>query len=335
MKRGPTIDDVAKEAGVSRQTVSRAINNMTGISATTRERIMTIVDELGYRPNRLAQGMASKRSLTIGLIITDVTNPAHANVSRGIQDCAQSNNYNVFIRNTDSNKQNELEALNSFVSEGVDGIVLVGPRHTIDEIMNFADRTLPIVVVHRYIKAPYVASILADVVGATKKALEYLFGAGHRSIGLITRLGNLDNSNHLQGYKQAYQSRELTYSPDWVIQAERTLAGGYKGTQRLLSLNPEMTAIITYNDLMAIGAMKACSDMGRCVPDSVAIMGFDDIALSSYVTPSLSTIRFNGYEVGRVAMERLLDMVARPDVIFSPTLLDIELVIRDSTNAIK
>ncbi len=335
MKKGITIDDIAREAGVSRQTVSRAINNMNGISDLTRQRIMAIVDERGYRPNRLAQGMASKRSLTIGLIIADVTNPAHANVSRGIQDCAQTNNYNVFLRNTDSNKQNELEALQSFVSEGVDGIVLVGPRHTIEEIKSFADKTLPIVVVHRYIKAPYVASILADVVGATKKALEYLFGAGHQHIGLITRIGNLENSNHLKGYQQAFEARNLTYSPDWIVQSERTLSGGYKGTQRLLSLNPELTAVMTYNDLMAVGAMKACADMGRCVPESVSVMGFDDIALSSYVTPSLSTIRFNGYEVGRVAMERLLDMVARPDVIFSPTLLDIELVIRDSTKTIK
>ena len=332
MKKRPTIDDVALKAGVSRQTVSRAINNMHGISETTRDRVLHIATELGYRPSRLAKGMAGSRSFTIGLIVRDITNPSYAAIVRGIQDVAQSRQYNVFIRNGDSDNQLELEAMRSLVAENVDGIISVGGILDEEVIYSFADEKLPVVLVHRQIEGPHISSILTDVRRATRTAIEYLFGVGHRAIGLITRFGDQKKINHVNGYLQAYAAHNMAPDPGWIHQGAKTLRGGHEGAMRLLLDHSELTALIAYNDLMAIGALRACVELNRPVPSSVAIFGFDDIELASYVSPTLSTIRFQGYDVGCRAMERLLEMIAQPTAIFPPTILDIELVIRESTS---
>lgn len=334
MKKRTTIDDVAREAGVSRQTVSRAMNGMDGISVHTRDRVLETIDDLGYRPSRLARGMASSQSQTIGLIIGNITDPAHANVVRGLHDAAEEQNYNVFLRNSDNIAARELEALKSLAAENVDGIVITSPRIAAETLIDFADEDCPVVVVHREIVAKHISSITTNTERATSIVVEYLIGAGHQHIGLITRLGNLDLIRHVWGYQKTLMNRGLPYCLSRVAQTETTLKGGYDAAYRLLSQDKELTAIATYNDLMALGAMKACADLGKVVPNDVNIIGYDDIDFASYMTPTLTTLRFQGYDVGRSAFKRLKEMISRPDEDFPPVVLDIELVIRDSTTTI-
>ncbi|MFK7804634.1 MAG: LacI family DNA-binding transcriptional regulator [Anaerolineae bacterium] len=334
MKKRTTIDDVAREAGVSRQTVSRAMNGMDGISVHTRDRVLETIDDLGYRPSRLARGMASSQSQTIGLIIGNITDPAHANVVRGLHDVAEEQNHNVFLRNSDNIAEKELEALKSLAAENVDGIVIASPRLPAKTLATFADSDCPIIVVHRNFEAKHISSITTDSQRATRIAVEYLIGAGHKQIGLITRPGEVDSVRHVWGYKQTLEKRGLHYCPTLVSQGDTNLKGGYEAAYRLLTHHKNLTAIATYNDLMALGAMKACADLGRSVPNDVSIVGYDDTEFASFITPTLTTLRIQGYDVGRIAFKRLMEMIARPDEDFPPVILDIELVIRESTSTI-
>lgn len=331
MKKRITIDDVAREAGVSRQTVSRAINGKHDISAITRARVLKSVDQLGYRPSRIAQGMATNLTRTIGLIIGDVTNPAHSEIVRGLQDAAQSQNYNVFIRNTDRNPANEREAIESLMAESVDGLVIVTSTLGNDELAKLADRFRPIVLVHRKHDHPHISSVLINVERATETALNYLLGSGHRHIGLITREGDLETSRHVIAYKQVLKQNGIPVSNDWIVQCETSLDGGFAATRQLLIKHPETSAIFAYNDVMAVGAMAACRMFNRDVPKDCSILGFNDISLASYVTPTLSTIRYFTSFVGRCALERLLEMIDNAEGVYPPLVMDCELVIREST----
>lgn len=331
MKKRTTIDDVAREAGVSRQTVSRAMNGMDGISVHTRDRVLETIDDLGYRPSRLARGMASSQSQTIGLIIGNIIDPAQANVVRGLNDAAEAKNHNVFLRNSDNIAARELEALKSLTAENVDGIVITSPSLPAKTLTSFADQNCPIVVVHREVIAKHVSSITTNTERATRTVVEYLIGAGHQHIGLITRMGDVEQIRHVWGYKETLVNRNLPYCSSRIAQADTNLKGGYEAAYKLLSKDKNLTAIATYNDLMALGAMKACADLGRAVPEDVSIIGYDDIEFASHIKPSLTTLRFQGYDIGCSAFERLMEMINRPEEDFPPVILNIELVIRDST----
>jgi len=278
--------------------------------------------------------MASSQSQTIGLIIGNITDPAHANVVRGLHDVAEEQNHNVFLRNSDNIAEKELEALKSLAAENVDGIVIASPRLPAETLATFADGDCPIIVVHRNFEAKHISSITTDSERATRIAVEYLIGAGHKKIGLITRLGETESNRHVWGYKQTLEKRGLPYCPTLISQSDTNLKGGYEAAYHLLTHHKDLTAIAAYNDLMALGAMKACADLGRSVPDHVSIVGYDDTEFASFITPTLTTLRIQGYDVGRIAFKRLMEMVARPDEDFPPIILDIELIIRESTSTI-
>ncbi|MGB1252461.1 MAG: LacI family DNA-binding transcriptional regulator [Candidatus Promineifilaceae bacterium] len=331
MKKRVTIDDVARKVGVSRQTVSRAINGKHDISAATRARVLESVEQLGYRPSRIAQGMATNLTRTIGLIIGDVTNPAHSEIVRGFQDAAQAQNYNVFLRNTDRNPENEREAIESLMSENVDGLVLVASMLEHEVLEKIAERFRPIVLLHRKFDHPNVSSILINIERAADIALNYLIGSGHKHIGLITRHGDLSKSRHAIAYKNVLAKQNITLGKDWIVQADTSLDGGFAATRQLLTKNPEITAVFAYNDIMAVGAMSACRLLGKSIPDDCSILGFNDISLASYVTPTLSTIRYFTTFVGNCAFERILEMIEHVDGTFPPLILECELVIREST----
>lgn len=331
MRKKTTIDDVAREAGVSRQTVSRAINGMEGISAGTRERIMEMVHVMGYQPSRLARGMAGSQTKTIGLIIGNITNPTQAEIFQNLYKFAEGENYNIMLRNTNYESELELKSVYSLISENVDGIVFLSPTLTSSQLADFAQGDRPIVVINRSVSAKHISSIVSDMTRATKSVVEYLIGTGHQTIGLITRLGSLDNNRHFCGYMQAVKSRGLSTSPDLVFQNEITLLGGYLAAQQLLTKSNGVTAITTYNDLMALGAMKAFEERGLSVPDSIAVFGYDDIPYASYSTPTLSSIRINSEKVALYAFHRIKEMIAQPEVIFPEAVLDIDLVLREST----
>lgn len=331
MKR-VTIEDVAKAAGVSRQTVSRAINDKDEISPETRDRVLAAVQQLGYRPNRLAQGMVTQRTSTVGLVVPDITNPFFPEVARGVQDKARQNDYNMFLCNTEEAAELELQTLESLAAQPVDGIIIFAEHASDEEIINFAEQYHPLVLINRQIEHPHISSVYVDITRAAEQAVRYFVNQGHTQLGMITRDFEHHHTHRREaGFVNVLQEHDLDLDPSHIRRAPATLEGGYEAAKLLLTESPEITAVFAYNDIMAMGALRACRDLGRQVPHDCAIIGFDDIRLASISSPSLSTVRIDKYELGRAAISRLLEMLQNPTQQFMPLELPVQLMLREST----
>ena len=331
MKRA-TIEDVAALAGVSRQTVSRAINDKGEISPATKEKVMAAVRQLGYRPNRQAQSMVTQRTHTVGLVIPDISNLFFPEVARGVQDTAQQHNYNVLLCNTDDDPNEEIRVLNSLQAQGVDGIIILGNAAEQTAMQTFADSYAPIVMVNRFIDHPNINVINVDNEHGAFLAVANLIQRGHRKIGMLANK-NFSRSQvrRVRGYEKALTENGIPYDEALIVGASPTLEGGYNALQQLLGEHPEITAVFTYNDLMGIGAIRAAHDLAKQVPQDLAVVGFDNIGLSSIFIPSLSSVHVDKYEIGQRAMNRILDMLDSPEQSFAPIELPVTLVTRESS----
>lgn len=334
MVRRITIGDVAEAAGVSKQTVSRAINDKGEIRAETKERILSVVRKLGYRPNRLAQAMNTQRSHMVGLIIPDITNPFFPEVARGVQDAALSSDYTSIISNTDEDGSREIEALEQLAAQGADGIITFSHRASDAALKRFADSFRPIILVNRICHHPNITSLIVDNIKGARLAVEHFVQRGHRQIGMLT---NAEFAPHevrrVQGYQQGLTEHGLLESAERLIGAEASLSGGYAAATQLLTDHPQTSAIFCYNDLMAFGAIRAAQNVGKRVPHDVAVIGFDNIQLTAMTSPSLSSVHVDKYKMGQLAFKRALDMLHNPQVGNRPIEMDVELILRESTRA--
>lgn len=314
------------------QTVSRAVNDKGEISPETRERILKAVRELGYRPNRLARAMSTKQANLVGLIVPDITNPYFPEVIRGVQDEALANDYNVLACNSDDQPEAELNIIELLASHGVDGIITFSSKVKEGLLSEFAETFRPLVFVNRFFEHPSVSLLIVDNLHGAQLVVDHFVTEGHTHIGMVTNKDySFSTEPRVRGFQGSLKQHGLPAEDGRIIGASPTTDGGYEATTRLLALHPESTAIFAYNDLMALGAIRACHDAGRTVPDDVSIIGFDDIQLASIYSPSLSSIRVDKYQLGRLALKRLLAMIDQPDAEYPPINMDVELVLREST----
>jgi LacI family transcriptional regulator len=331
MKKRVTIEDVARAAGVSRQTVSRAINSKGEISPATLRRVMDAVEALGYRPSGVARGLATQQTHTLGLVVPDITNPFFPEVARGVQDGARGSGYSVFLCNTDESPQEELQVLHSLAAQPVDGILLFGSRIDDRELLDFADRYRPLVVLNRFLEHPSMSLILVDNRRGAELAVDYLVGQGHTAIGMLAGpIASPSSAQRVEGFREAMRAHHLPVAEDWILPGLPTIEAGQQAARRLLSQHPQVTALFAYNDLSAVGAMQACQGLGRCVPGECAIIGFDDIRMAAMVRPALTSVRVDKYGLGRQAVMRLLAMLSDPDMLLPPVRVGVELVVRES-----
>jgi LacI family transcriptional regulator len=331
MKKRVTIEDVARAAGVSRQTVSRAINNKGEISPETLRRVMDAVQALGYRPSGVARGLATQQTHTLGLVVPDITNPFFPEVARGVQDVARSYGYSVFLCNTDESPEEELQVLHSLAAQPVDGILLFGSRISDRQLLDFADRYRPMVVLNRFLEHPGMSLILVDNRHGAQLAVDFLVGQGHTAIGMLAGpIASPSSAQRVEGFRQAIQTYHLSIAENWILHGAPTIEAGHQAAHHLLTQHPQVTALFAYNDLNALGAMQACRELDRCVPGECAIIGFDDIRMAAMVSPSLTSVRVDKYCLGRQAVTRLLAMLSEPDTILPPVRIGVELVVRES-----
>ena len=326
-----TMRDVAQKAGVSIHTVSRIIQEQGEIPAETRARILAVIDELGYRPNQGAGGLAMPRSHTIGIVIADITNPYFATVVRGAQDMARYRDYQVLLCNSHESQQEELRILNSLAEQGVDGIIIFPGYYTGDNLPAFAEHFRPLVVINHEIAHPNIGLVMTKNYEGARMAVDYLLDKGHRAIGMLAgRELSPARGQRVRGYRDALTAHGLSIVEEYIIAGSPTQEHGYENTLQLLRQSPEITALFAYNDLMALGALKACREMRRRVPEECAVVGFDDTLFAALTMPALTTIRLDKYATGREAMALLFDMLDAPTATFAPIELDVELVVRES-----
>lgn len=306
-----TLRDVAREAGVSIRTVSRVVNNKDAIADGTRQRVLEIIQRLGYRPNTLARGLVSGKTRSLAVVIPQITDPFYPEFVQGVESVARAQEYHVFLCNTDEDPLQELKTLEALASKQVEGVILCGTRMDHEQLVQ-ANQLHKLVIVTSHPPAGLVNVNVQEEAGFSV-VTTHLIELGHRAIGHIPRLQH-GVSARLDGYCQAMQQHGLSAPPAYVEPVNHsTIDEGRAATERLLARVPHLTAITCYNDLVAIGALQACKAMGRKVPEEMSIVGFDDILLASLVEPALTTMHVSRFDLGRMATERLFCMVSEQD----------------------
>lgn len=302
--------DVAKRAGVSVATVSHVINETRFVSEELKQRVLKAIEELDYQPDAVARSLRRKETRTIGLIVPDNSNPFFAEVARGIEDVGFEQGYSVILCNSDWNLEKELTYLDTLIAKRVDGIVFIAATTQVEHVKSLVENRTPVVVAERKMPEIEVDSVLVDNFQGGYEATKHLLDLGHRRIGCISGPWDLTPSaERVTGYKLALNRHELRAEEDLIVRGDYLFESGEMAVRTLLELSAPPTAIFACNDLMAIGAMKAILEQGLRVPEDISIVGFDDIALASYLNPPLTTIAQPKYELGRMAAQLVIQRI--------------------------
>jgi LacI family transcriptional regulator len=301
-----TIADVASRARVSTATVSRVLAGHGRARPETRERVFSAARELGYRPSGVARSLRQRATRTLGLIITDIENPFFPQLVRAVEDAARDHGYAILLCNAADDPERESGYLDLLVDRWVDGVVIaassLGGRHR----EWLADAPLPIVLINSTDQEIGLPTIASDNRAGGALAAAHLAEIGHRRFGLIAAPErNIDAPDRLAGARDALQAAGIADSAIHVARGGPGVAGGERAAAEILARDPTVTALVAYNDLMAIGAMRAIRAAGLRIPADVSVTGFDDVDLAAYVDPPLTTISQATAEMGHWAVDRL------------------------------
>jgi DNA-binding LacI/PurR family transcriptional regulator len=333
MKRSrPTIYDVARLAGVSTATVSRALNGTGQIAPATRAAIDSAVEQLGYQPNTLARSLVTKSTQTIALLLPDIANPFYAALVSGIQQRALDTGHTMLLCTTEGDPEREEQYLTLLRAKQVDGVLVDGLVLPPDRIARFVEDGLPIVCLDRDVESSSVPLVQVDNRLGARMATEHLVSLGHRRVAHVAGAPELGISDErVQGYRDALAAAGIEPDPELLAVGSFTEEGGYEATVALRSA--ELTAVFAANDLSAIGVIHAIVESGRRVPEDVSVVGFDDLRLSRHTTPPLTTIHQPALEIAQRATQLLLDLASGREVGQVRHLLAPELIVRGSTAA--
>lgn len=340
MKRtSPTMADVARLAGVSPTTVSFVLNDApnANISAETRERVWQAIRELGYRPNAAAKVLRTRKTDTIGFITDQVaTTPYAGQIAKGAQDLAWENGKMLIIINTEGDRAMLEAAVEMLLDRQVEGIIYAAMYHQEVELPTNMEETAT-VLLDCFTADQRFPAVVPDEVGGGRLATETLIAHGHRRIGFINvRSGIPAAIGRLQGYREALAAGGIPYDPDLVLDGNGDADGGYLRVKELMALDRPPTAIFCGTDRIAMGAYDGLRELGLRVPEDVSIVGFDNQELiAAYLRPKLTTIQLPHYEMGRWAVQYLLDPAnGSPSVPLQPYLMPCPLVSRESVRRI-
>lgn len=301
-----TIKDVAREAGVDVSTVSRALNDNYGVNKETRKRVQAVAQRLNYRPNRVARGLVTGQTHTLGLIVSDIRNPFFAEVARGAQDAANRAGCDLILCNADLDPAVQLRYVRSLLGKRVDGILMNSvASFTTAEKEELAACGVPIVLLNRPRQTRAFSTVHADNVQGGRLAGEYLRRLGHRRVAHLTgpkHHGNL--TDRAQGFLKVFPDTMLMHG-------EHTFAGGYEMANKLFAMGSGVTAVFAASDAIAFGVIRAAIENGLRIPEDLSLIGFDNVELSGIIQPPLTTIHQPKYELGEAAVEILVKSAYR------------------------
>lgn len=331
--------DVARRAGVSRATVSNVLTNRTGgnvpISEDTRRRVLAAVEELGYQPHAAARSLRSGRSGVLGILIPDAGNPVYWDVVRGAELVTRERGYQLALTIADPQAEGERRALRALAQQRLDGLILflTYPGRVAAELEALRLRGAAIVTFGRAL--PGKDALMIDYSAGATALANHLLLLGHRRIGFIHGVARPAlGSDRLFAYRRALRAAAVPHERALIVHCGAGLSDGAQAARTLLALSPRPTAIIGVNDLMAICVLEAARAAGLSVPRDLSVAGFDDIALAAHMSPSLTTVRAGGDEIGRRAAETLCYRLSNPDAPALQHVIPTELVVRDSTAAV-
>ncbi len=311
-----TIYDVAREANVSMATVSRVVNGNPNVKPVTRKKVLEVIERLGYRPNAVARGLASKKTTTVGVIIPDISNIFFAELARGIEDIATMYKYNIILSNSDQNIDKELHLLNTMLSKQVDGIVFMGGNITADHVEEFEKSPVPIVLAGSIEETEKMPSVNIDYEAAVYDSVKELIDKGHQNIAFV--VGPLHEPKNaqrkLKGYQRALEEAGIAYKEELIAEGDYTYDSGVEAIEKLLETNVKPTAILVGADEMALGVVHGAQDKGFKIPEDIEVITSDNTRLSLMVRPQLTTIVQPLYDIGAVAMRLLTKFMNKEKV---------------------
>lgn len=314
VKSRPTIKDVAARAGVSRQTVSRVINDKGEVSEATRARVLAAIRELGYRPNAVARSMVAGRTRTLGCVSPNLTDYTLANIIEGAQ--AEARRLGYFVLTGSAPGEGDVEALlEEMIHRRVDGLLVLNPYADAryQDFLPLIERGTAVVYLNNTPRQEPVSSVRCDDYEGGYRATRHLLDLGHTSIATIVGPQNEECAvDRLNGYRQALTEAGISFDPALRADGDWSATSGYRAGQQMLATAPPLTAIVSQNDQMAVGAIRALCEAGRRIPGDVSIIGFDDIPLASYFDPPLTTFRQPMQESGRQAVQLLIAQIEDP-----------------------
>jgi LacI family transcriptional regulator len=326
-----TLKMVAERAGVSANTVSRAINNKSDINEETKKKVLKIAQELGYVRNATAVALRTRKTRTLGVVIADNRNPFYAEVLNGIEEAAREKNYHIILANTQRDYKKEEEAINLLLAKRVDGLLITPVQDRDDDIRNLIEANFPFVIVGRDFENINVDAIYNDEVKGGFLATEYLIKKGHKRIALIDGfLYKSPAKGRLEGYKKALNKYRIPLDEPLISVGDINIEDGYERTKQMLEKNLDFTAIFAYNDMMAFGAMQAIKEKGLRIPEDIGLVGYDDIPFSSLISPSLTTIRLKKQDLGVESVKLLFSRINGSRKKIKKIMLDVELIVRET-----
>lgn len=330
-----TIYDVAREAGVSMATVSRVVNGNPNVKPLTRKKVLGAIERLGYRPNAVARGLASKKTTTVGVIIPDISSLFFSELARGIEDIATMYKYNIILCNSDQRLEKELQLINTLLEKQVDGLLFMGAEIKEDHLQAFTSSSVPTVLAATRDADNKLPSVSIDHFQAAYDATQALIERGHRRIAMITGplsdpLGGL---MRFEGYKQALADAGIELQEELVAAGNYFYESGLSTMKKFLQLEQPPTAVFASSDEMAIGAIHAVQDSGLSVPKDMEVIGHDNIRLTEMVRPRLTSVVQPMYDIGAVAMRLLTKYMNNEHVEEHVVLLPHRIEYRESTKS--
>lgn len=331
-----TRDDVAALAGVSSATVSYVINDgPRPVSPKTRSKVLEAIRTLGYQPNSIARSLRRQQTFTLGLIIPDNLNPYFAEVARGVEAAAFEHGYTVVFGHSHYSVENENRYADVLRAERVAGVVWIPSTETYEPANKFTAHQIPIVVVDRVVEDQDAYSVVADNFHGGYLAAEHLIALGHQRIGFICRPQALAHSNErMRGYQAALAEHNLAPDESLIVPGGYKFEDGREAALTLLQSERPPTAIFAYNDIIAIGVLRAASELDLSVPNDLSVVGFDDIPGAAFTFPPLTTVSLPKFEMGQRSAELLIGLINGEEASAqSNEMMDVNLVVRESTGA--
>lgn len=305
-----TIRDVAELAHVSPITVSRVINEVGPVKDQTRVRVLRAIEQLNYVPNQQARSLRSRRSNTLALLITDVTNPFWTTVARGVEDKATENNFSVILCNTDEDITKEQRYVKVVLEKRVDGVIAAPASFVGTHFRQLRDQHIPYVLIDRRLDRLDTDIVRCENLATSRELVASLIALGHRRIGVISGTEKVSTADErLEGYRQALQAAGLAIDPTLIRRGPFTQQTGQDSTRELLALANPPTAIFACNNFIAYGALLMLNELGVHMPQQMKLVTFDDVPLLSLVAPSLTVAVQPAYQMGLIATELLLEQI--------------------------
>ena len=336
-----TIRDIACEAKVSISTVSRVLNNTKEVSPELKEQVFSVIKKHDFRPNQIARSLVTRKTGMIAIIISNISNSVFGLMSKGIDSICQQQGYTLIVCDSNNNTENEIKLLRAMNNRQIDGLLFAGLDVTIDVVKEIRAQKYPTVLITQEMSESNpekpMPTVVNDNIQATKDAIYFLHDNGHRKIAFIGGRENDFSSGQKRftGYYQALKELGLQYIESYVVHGDFTFDSGYNCMKKIYEKNTKLpTAVMACSDLTAIGAMNYLDKMNIKVPDTISIMGFDDIEFASYVKPKLSSVRISYFNEGAIAAQTLFSLIEKQEIPISTTYVPHEIIQRQSVRNI-